>query len=186
MNDELKKELKTVTVRTACFSSCGEYRYFLKQNWQSMAKAQKKLLVIMCNPSKANSTDDDRTISSVRNQAYKNCYSEMTVINLSPFIETKSESLSDKDVPTLLGDAKNYYTNNPHLFQEADAVLCAWGALIKKYPKLKCGLPLIKKHIPKIVPIFCLELTKDGHPHHPIGIKDAKEWECFDLSQYKP
>lgn len=132
----------------------------------------------MLNPSTADGSKDDRTITRCCNFAKSNGYGGIIVCNLFAYRSTDPSELLLADDPV---GPRNY---SAILLTESncEAVVCAWGnyPIIKKLAK-KLGRyynPI--KHLEK--PLYALELSKDGTPKHPLYLKSNISLIPYKLS----
>ena len=59
----------------------------------------------------------------------------------------------------------------------AERIVCAWGAGCPWQYRPKAVLGMLLG-----APLFCLGVTKDGHPRHPLYVRGDKELEPFSLA----
>lgn len=102
----------------------------------SSSKANKEILVILKNPSKATMKKSDYTINRVLKFCYKWQYSKVYIMNLFPYYSTAA-----KGVNKFIKNKTIYYTameNNiemlKHVAKNIDDVIVAWGS-----NTIKCG-----------------------------------------------
>lgn len=153
-------------------------RYVLGTN------GNKTLVVIGINPSTATDEATDKTISRVKNYAKAFGYDSFKMINIYP-LRTTHFNLLPKDFDKRLhlknlSEIRNVITN-------ASAILCSWGNHIhdREYFKI-CYKDISKIILSKNIPVYCLGLTKQGHPLHPLlrGIPTPKKLIYFDTEKY--
>lgn len=146
----------------AVISECGKYRYRL---WRVWDESKPKLLFIMLNPSTADASKDDPTIKRCIGFAKSLGFGSIYVGNLYAYRATDpSELLNCPDpygpcnVVTLLS-----------MIGSCDQVICAWGnSWILK--KLK-DIPYNDLFKSLVKPLYCLDLSIDGTPRHPLYLK---------------
>ncbi len=147
----------------AIISADKKYRYSLYRIWN---EKKPKVLFIMLNPSTADANVDDPTIRRCIGFAKRWGYGGIYVGNLFPYRSTLPKELLNVDMP-------EGYCNElqlKHMAERSDIVVCAWGngpivdKLMKNNPEY---LPLIeiKKQL------YCLGLSDNGVPRHPLYLK---------------
>ncbi|MEF9952950.1 MAG: DUF1643 domain-containing protein [Clostridium sp.] len=79
-----------------CYDIDGEqeYRYLLTRWWD---KGDKEVTVIMCNPSKASSLCEDRTVMNLNSFLAAKGYNKIKILNLFAFKNTKVEELKNRN-----------------------------------------------------------------------------------------
>jgi hypothetical protein len=88
---ELLNEIADLDVkREATISACGLYRYDLHRVWGNVDKT---LPVVMVNPSKADASIDDPTITDLMKRARRWGYGAIVVMNLFAFRATDPSEL---------------------------------------------------------------------------------------------
>ncbi|MBS4037335.1 MAG: DUF1643 domain-containing protein [Hydrogenophaga sp.] len=159
--------------RSARLSKCGSYRFTLTRTWD----ARPKLLVCMFNPSTADHTVDDPTITLLCQIASYNGYGGIVVVNGIPLRSPKPAEAIDMvntwDTRQAWDERDALQANLGEIqsqVEQAGAVLLAWGALADR-----CDLWFdnvlgeIEAALPKGVPLFCLGKTAGGYPKHPLA-----------------
>jgi hypothetical protein len=142
--------------KEAFFSKCRKYRYMLTRQWD----ANKPMVMFVgLNPSTANEVDDDPTIRRVIGFAKSWNYGGVYMCNLFAYVSTNPDDL--------ITSGENITKNNEALkFAEAfsDKVIFAWGCF--------------KQHKNRMIEVismfpnaYCLGLSKDGFPKHPLYLK---------------
>ena len=145
---------------SAIISRCGQYRYRLERR----LGPGKTCLFIMLNPSTADAVIDDRTITRCIGFATSLGYGTLIVGNLFALRATKPADLrkaKDPEGPDNLKHLKK-------MCATADLCIAAWGDDGKF---LMQGERIRKFLNPEGVELHFLELTKDGHPRHPLYLK---------------
>lgn len=160
----------------AVLSPCRRYRYHLHRDIPSLF-GRRRALFVMFNPSTADATKDDHTISKCIGFGERWECSRIEVVNLFAWRSKDPERLLDARDP--VGPE-----NDEHIaaaLTSADLVVCAWGAL----PRIVAHLygrrmeqvwKLVQRHRPQ-----CLGLTADGYPCHPLILAYATPLEPFLL-----
>lgn len=140
----------------ALFNQGCTERYWLWRGWDS---ALPRLTVCMANPSDADHERNDPTIRWLLGYAKKNDFGELSVVNFHSHINPSSKKLHLLDPPSERNlDIVERFTTDRE-------VLCAWGAVGARIPGHQRTLEVLKRHARALV---CLDLTKDGHPVHPL------------------
>ncbi len=145
--------------RGAIISDCGLYRYYLSRRW---AEGGKVMVFIMLNPSTADANIDDATIRKCIGFAQRNGCNAIEVVNLFAFRATKPTDLYLCNHPV---GPDNYDHIRSTVRNPNAIVVCAWGA-----NGTKTGQAVVVRAIMKQMKIktYCLSLTKDGEPGHPL------------------
>lgn len=152
--------------RDALISPNGVYRYALHRLW---SPGDRFLLAIMLNPSVADATVDDPTVTRLIKRAQVGQFDGLTVCNLyayrSPYpkiLEQQYERGNDVIGPC----------NDQVIMEEiarCASVLIAWGnhKLVAKRERV------VLANIQRLHNPFCLGLTSDGYPSHPLHVAYA-------------
>ncbi len=147
-------------LKSAIISDCGAYRYSLSRIWDESLPA---VAFIMCNPSTADSENDDPTIRRCIAYAKQWGYGALLVGNMYAFRATNpKELLADKDIS---GPKNMYYLIE--VVSMCDMVVCAWG---NNAPYITT-VSLTTSFLKTIKPLYHLGLTKQGQPKHPLYLK---------------
>lgn len=154
----------------AILSNDREYRYRL---WRVWDPSEPILPWIMLNPSTADETEDDHTISCCVRFAEDWGYGGIMVGNLFALRATDPSEIRDHPEP--IGPE-----NDAHLeaiTQEADTVLAAWGTNGDLYDR-------DQEVVEMLDPAFSvLDTTKHGHPNHPLRMNSDLEPSPFDFDE---
>lgn len=148
--------------RAASISACGKYRYRLTRYWGP----GKMLPFVMLNPSTADADVDDPTIRRCMGFARRFEAGGIIVVNLFAYRATDPVEL--KRVADPIGPANfdalqeiaivSGGTNSP--------VICAWGTSAGER-----GADVVAMMRREHAHLFCLGLTKGGHPRHPLYVR---------------
>jgi hypothetical protein len=144
-------------IKDASISECSKYRYSLSRIWDNN---KPKVLFVMLNPSTADADNDDPTIRRCINFAKDWGYGGLYVGNLYSYRATNPKELNNMSV--LLGDDE---VNRIHLMTmsiRCEKIICAWGNNAKFGTKSIDGL---------FRELYCLALSKEGNPKHPLYLK---------------
>lgn len=148
----------------AVFSPDGRYRYALWRMWDPSVPP---LMFIGLNPSTASETTNDPTITRMIHRAMKDAflgrreYGGLLVGNLYSLVSTDPKALADELFPLLEEDVTCSYL--AQMIKLAGRVLVGWGA----FPEAAERAPIVLKMVNEP---YCLGLTADGHPKHPLYI----------------
>lgn len=138
----------------AAFSDCTQYRYMLRRTWDA---TRKSVLFIGLNPSTADAKLNDPTIRRCIGFARDWGYGSMLMGNLFAFRATEPRLLPTVDDP--IGPRNNWWLSVLH--KQVDLVVAAWGI---HGTLLARDLDVLSK----LSEVYCLGLTKAGHPKHPL------------------
>ncbi len=141
------------------FSKDRQYRYALWRIWDK--HRGKRIMFIGLNPSTANETDPDPTITRVKNFTESWGYSGFYMLNLFAIVSDDPKVLKTHADP--LGDNNGWLEKIAPL---CDKVVFAWGAFKQKAVKERA-----KQIIEMFPEAYCLKKTKDGSPWHPLYMK---------------
>lgn len=159
-------------MKSAIISKCGTYRYELRRK---IGDSLKECLFIMCNPSTADANQDDPTIRRCIRFAQSWGCGELIVVNLFAYRVTKPDELLKVTDP--VGPE-----NHTYVTRVADEVLnkygpyppgpgiivCAWGTMGNFMDQGETVMGWLER---KDKPLYCLGITKDGNPKHPLYLK---------------
>lgn len=166
----------TGITRRASLSQGGLYRWSLTRAWD----ARPMLLVVMFNPSSADHTRDDPTITLLCQIAAHNGYGGITVVNGIPLRSSKPSEAVDMvstwDKRQAWDERDALHSNLAEITKQverAGAVLLAWGALPAANDATTFWFDAVLEEIqcarPEGVPLLCLGKTKSGWPLHPLA-----------------
>ena len=153
------------------YSACMKYRYSLSREWSPKAP---RVLILLLNPSTANEKSDDPTILRCRKRVSSLGFGSMRICNLFAF-STKNpknlliepEPIGPKNDETILA-ACDWLKDGP----SDPVVICGWGT---NGVILNRG-DIVKEILTKnSLNIFCLGLTGNNQPKHPLYVSYAKE-----------
>ena len=149
---------------TGVYSDCERYRYALTRVWDAGGP---RLLFIMLNPSKATERQNDPTVERCERRARLLGYGALRVMNIFAWRETNPKKLARAAEPV---GAENDALLLAGLAW-ADCVIAGWGvhgAHLGRGPAVEALLRDAGADL------YCLGLSKAGHPRHPLYIAYAK------------
>ena len=147
--------------KSAVFSNCRKYRYSLTRSWNS---ADGYVLFIGLNPSVADETIDDPTLTRCINFAKDWGYGGLIMVNLFAYMSTYPIDLKKVKLP--IGN-----NNNKHILKKqkkSQLTVAAWG-------NDGCFLKRDKEVLKIISNPMCLNINKSGQPAHPLYQKKDQE-----------
>lgn len=148
-------ELFTNEVSGADFSNCGKYRYKL---WRIWDESKPKAMCIGLNPSTANATKPDPTITNLIKMLKLLGYGGFYMTNLFAWISPNPKDLLSCDDP--LGNNENVLSE---VEQICDDVIVCWG-------NFKEAEDRIKDVLPRYPNALCFGVNQNGTPAHPLAM----------------
>lgn len=142
------------------FSPCRTWRYALWRRWGDPELRSSMLAVIGLNPSTADETEDDPTIRRCIAFAKRWRYDGLFMLNLFAFRATLPADMKRAADP--VGP-----TNDQAIYRYCDQssfILAAWGT----HGTFRGRAEEVAKLLSW--PVYCLRLTKQGHPEHPLYV----------------
>ena len=146
--------MKNLLLSNAKFSNDRIYRYALWRIWDNQLP---KVLFIGLNPSTADEINNDPTIRRCMKFTYDWGYGGYLMGNIFAYRSTDPKKL--KIVKEPIGIDNNYWLKKLH--KEASLTIGAWGNHGKFLNRGKEIIDLIDN-------LFCLKITKEGQPSHPL------------------
>ena len=135
------------------------YRYSLWREWNRNAP---RVAFVMLNPSTADSDFDDTTIRRCIYFAKSWGYGSLEVVNLFAYRATEPEDL--RHVKDPVGSENDRYLLEAT--ERAARIIVAWGKVGCQRHQDQAVLHLIADNHR----LYCLGMTKDGHPRHPLYV----------------
>ena len=156
-----------------------DYRYILG------TRGKKPLICIGINPSTAQPGCLDNTLKSVERIALGNGFDSFLMFNVYAQRATDPNAMERRCNPQL-------HRENMEAFRyvlsisEAPVVWAAWGSIIEKRDYLKkCVLDMLQIGKEYGTSWCCAgQVTKKGHPHHPLYLKKDEKLKAFDIESY--
>lgn len=155
----------------AIFSRDGRQRYLLRYRW---AKRGKILVWWMLNPSTADETGPDPTLTRCIGFSQRHGYAGLIAVNTYPLVSTDPAgikgSLSVKAAhynQLIIGKVARQYPT----------VVAAWGGDCKSTPQQMHSL---LQHY-QFKRILCLGTTKAGQPRHPLYLSNQTEFKPWAI-----
>ena len=168
------------------FSECKSYRWILKKE---LFYGTKNLVFIGLNPSKGNSSNNDRTLTRIVSFCSRWNYKNIYIINLFGLISKSPSQLSKSNDP--IGKNNDLITIKALEFWKGDRncdLWLGWGDKGQFKGRDRKVLKLIKNfsnsnakesHFSKR--ILSLGLSKKGNPRHPLYMPNESLLRKFDL-----
>jgi len=167
------------------FSKCRAYRWILKRE---LLSGKKTVVFIGLNPSKANSSNNDRTLIRIINFCSRWNYKNIYIINLFGLISSSPSQLSRSKYP--VGKKNDLITLKVLEFWRKNIncdLWLGWGDKGQLYDRDRKILKLIKEfskldskgnNLSKRV--LSLGFSKKGRPRHPLYIPNESLLKPFD------
>lgn len=154
----------------AVFSPDQKYRYVL---WREWSAEKRRLVVIGLNPSTADATKNDPTITRCISFAKREGCGGLIMLNLFAFRATDPNEMIAAAEP--IGPENDTYIR-AHVFAHHRIVLAAWGVSggYRQRDKQVCELLASAN-------LWCLGHTKEGDPRHPLYIRADQPLLPFTL-----
>jgi len=152
----------------AVISPCGRYRYLL---WRQFGPGP-VLTMLFLNPSIANATDDDATITRCVRRARLLGFGGIRVCNIFALISTDRDQLLRVDDP--VGPENDAYILDA--CRDAGSVLCGWG----EYGSIQGRAEQVVARLrAEGIALHCLHRNRDGSPRHPLYVGYNKPLIAF-------
>ena len=133
------------------------YRYVL---WRRDSASLPPLTFIMLNPSRANKSEDDKTISMCRAFAHANNAGGIVVVNIFATISTDWRKLLHATDPA--GPDNTRWVKEA--CDKSQNIVVAWGAMPRFRSHIDAMLCTLKGWEKQLL---CLGVSKEGYPRHP-------------------
>lgn len=152
-----------VSAGPASFSPDRRYRYTL---WRTWDESKPTVMVIGLNPSTADENHLDNTLKKCAKLAHSWGYGSFVMTNLFAFRAT--DPLDMKACFEPVGPQNDAFLRE--LAFACKLVLAAWGTHGGWLGRDQQVIQMLTR---RGVNLSCLKLTKDGHPWHPLYVKDS-------------
>lgn len=160
-------------VRKGAFvSECQQYRYWLTREWD---KGGDLLAFVMLNPSTADAELDDPTIRRCVGFAKREGRGGIVVVNLFAARATQPDDMFKMKEPE---GERNLDQWMSWLRHERTKVVCAWGADSRARIQACKFKRFAAEHN---VDLWCLGLSKDGSPKHPLYLRGDAPLQRFGV-----
>lgn len=150
-------------VSNAYFSPCRTWRYFLHRIWDP---EKQLLLVIGLNPSTADETKNDPTVTRCVNHARTWGYGGLIMMNAFAIRGTDPAVL--KKVGDPVGPENDYWLRVMSQDINVGRILVCWGNHGLKFDRQKKVLSVLDYAREELK---CFGYTKEGAPKHPLYLK---------------
>jgi hypothetical protein len=144
----------------AVFDVNGWYRYSL---WRAWSAHHPRIVFILLNPSTADEQRNDPTIRRCIGFARAWKFGSVEVVNLFARRATDARELLKMDDP--VGDENDLFLI--HAVERCSTVVVGWGTRGTLLGRDSQVLSLLAGR----KDVFCLGITKDGQPRHPLYMK---------------
>ncbi len=152
-----------ITKDSAIFSPCMKYRYILTRRFDPDNSTVCNF--IMLNPSTATAEKNDPTVARCCKYAKRWGYGALIVTNIFAYRATDPKDMKAQNDP--FGQDNAYWLRMAA--EISDFRVCAWGTNGTYRKQNKAVLWLMKRNPSQ--GLYCLEITKHGHPKHPLYCK---------------
>jgi hypothetical protein len=153
----------------AVFDRSRKYRYNLWREWDDSLP---RVAFVMLNPSRADASINDQTITTCIGFAKNLGYGGMDVVNLFAYRSTEPGNLKLARDP--VGKENDAYILEA--CSRADATIVAWG----NHGKLLERSIEVEKLLAKQA-LLCFGITKQGHPRHPLYLKHSTKLFSYSV-----
>jgi len=144
----------------AVFDASGLYRYSL---WRAWYADHARVGFIMLNPSTADEQRDDPTIRRCIEFARAWQFGSVEAVNLFAYMATDMKELLKVDDP--VGEENDCFIEEA--IERCSTVVVGWGTKGTLLGRDRQVLQLLTGK----QDVYCLGVTKDGHPRHPLYVK---------------
>jgi len=166
----------------AIFSECRNYRYSL---WRIEDSKKPLIGFIGLNPSDANETIDDKTVTRCRNCVKEfnkkepiNYYGGFYMINLFAYVESDPKKLKKADYPISFennNDNNNYLCN---LSKKVEKIIVCWGNDGKYKNRSTDVLDILKQE-----QLYCLGKNQTNEPRHPSRFHLPEDFQAIPYTR---
>lgn len=168
---------------SANISDCGKYRYWLERKWSKAAPQ----VFIMLNPSTADASLDDPTITRCTNFSKREGAGGLIVVNLFALRATdpKQLDLVDRMAGNGVGEENTKAIGEALLCAAmfSRPAICAWGS--NKWAGLMSGR-IVQRAKDIGADLMAFKINKDGQPKHPLYVASAQPLISFTDKRSQP
>lgn len=157
-------------IKSAVVSSDGVYRYRLRRIWDTK---KEHVLFVGLNPSTADANVDDPTIRKCVGFAKRLGYGGLSMVNLFAYRATSPKDMMRSIDP--VGPLNRFYLDVECAL--SFRIVAAWGTLGGYKDADSSFISLTSD------PIYCLGLTKEGYPRHPLYVKYETEPIIYKIGE---
>lgn len=154
---------KSVIETTAVFSKDNKHRYKLKIEWD---KSKPSACIVMTYPSSADDLILDQTTMLVRNNAVKNGYGSISIVNIFSLIDIENPKSDRVNTSMLIEECSN-----------ADIIIVAYGRSMSYKEEKEKFLKLVSDYKEKLYTISDKNGQLYSHPLSPL----VREWRLVKL-----
>lgn len=144
----------SIKMKNGEYSNNNKNRTSLTVYWKS--KSNKTAVAIGINPSKANDTRSDKTLTTLARFLDAYGYCEIKMLNIFESYSTDQRGI-DRVTTT------DFYSYED-IFNEVDSIFIVWGVDDSYLDEKNCILNLLKKYDYKV---FCVQNARGNFPIHP-------------------
>ena len=168
-------ELTIDQMSGATFSPCGKYRHLLWRRWNA---SKPVLNLLMLNPSVANATQGDATVTRQIKRAGLLGFGALLVTNAYDLISTDPKVLKDHPCPLSPENNAAILAAAREAHDSGGKCIAGWG----RHCTDTRSDELVRMFEDAKIPLYCLALNDDMSPSHPLYIPyDAPllKWPVF-------
>lgn len=160
----------------AKLSECRIYRYALWRHWDWQGQ-KNCVMFIGINPSTADETKDDTTITKCIGFAKRWGYGGLYMMNLYGYRSPYPHEMVRVDDPVGPGNDVTFWNYG----KVVGLVVAAWGSSVSARHKSRMQYQSRINQVLACVarPVYCLGRTQDGSPRHPSRLGYNTERELF-------
>jgi hypothetical protein len=156
----------------AVYSDCESYRYLLTRIWAGGPKA----LFVLLNPSTATEVQNDPTVERCERRARALGFGAFRVANIFAFRATDPRVMRAAADP--VGPGNDAAIRDSTIW--ADVIVCAWGNHGMHLDRGATVEAMLRK---TGLPLYCLGVTGQSQPKHPLYIGYDRQPELWPLSR---
>lgn len=154
----------------ATFNAERTKRYHLWRTLDGRGRPEQRVVFVMLNPSTADEEEDDPTLRVCMGYGSRWGYGRLDVVNLHGWITPKPAELRRKVRESGFLDEPDNLAHVLRVVEGAGLVVCAWGP---NGAFLNRDIAVCKRLTDAGTRLHVLELTKNGHPHHPLRLRST-------------